>query len=415
MSHSHPIVGIDIGSSAIRAIAAELQLPENVFRIRSVVAKDSSGVRRGQVIDTDALSSALDFVLESLERDIGFRPERAAVNISGAHVSTVPSRGVVAVSRADSEISREDVARVLAAAQAVSLGHNREVLHVIPREFIVDGERGLKNTVGMSGVRLEAETILVQVSSPQLRSLERSLAQGGLTADQFVVSGLAAGESALSEKQKELGVLLLDIGAGTTDIAVFEEGECIHIACLPIGSGHITNDIAIGMRTSLDVAERAKTEFGTALLESVAKKDLIKLSELGMQEKDEFSRYELTKIISARTAEIMEFVRKELKRIGRDRLLPAGVIVVGGGAKLKDLPAFIKEALALPVKLGMVGGERELSEELKDPAFATVLGLVAWQVHQGEFGPQSSFFSNMSFKTPKIPSVLKRILKNILP
>lgn len=412
VSRFQPLVGIDIGSSAIRVIVAEEDSDNGGFRVSGASIGESRGMRRGQVLDIGELADALRNALLKLHQEPGFNIDRAVVNIGGSHLVAVKSKGVVAVSRADSEISEEDVARVLAAAQAVPVGLNREVLHVIPQEFTVDGEAGLKNVVGMSGVRLEVSALLIQASSPVLRNVERALSEGGIAPESFVASGLAAGESALSERQRELGVLLLDIGLGTTDFAVFEDGECIHAAVFPLGSGHITNDLAIGMRTSLEVAERAKIEEGTCGAGGIGKKETVDLAALGSNEGGIFSRAEAADIIVARVEEILDCARKELRKIGRDRLLPAGVVLVGGGAKLGGLADYAREYLGLPARIGTPDFPEQLPAELRDPAFATVLGLLAWKMGD------DSLPSRTPFGYPNVGEGLRRlknIFRNFLP
>lgn len=401
----------------IRALAAEPGA-DGSLHVVGVSVGEARGIRRGQVVDIDSLAQALRPVLEKLEQTLGVKLERGVVNIGGAHISAQPSRGVVAVSRADSEISNEDVMRVLAAAQVVPLGSNREVLHVIPQEFIVDGTMGLKNVIGMNGVRLEVQALLIQVSSPALRNLERALIEGGVRPEAFVNSSLAAAEVALQDHQKELGVLLLDIGAGTTDLAVFEEGECIHAAVVPIGSGHITSDIAIGMRSPVEIAEKAKIEWGTCLPETVSKKEMIRFADLGVEDGGEFSKRELAEIIRARVEELFDLVQKELRKINRDKLLPGGVVLVGCGAKLRGTAEFAKSAFALPVRLGLREGSVSLPSQLRDPSFALVCGLLRWQ-ETAEEGHREGFAGKLSSRL-RLPSPagfirLKKFLRSILP
>jgi len=359
-------------------LVAELLWNGGGLKIHGIGVGEARGIRRGVVTDIEEVSRSIRQVREQVESTLGFSIERAFVSIGGPHIVALPSRGVVAVSRADGEISREDIRRVLAAAQAVPIGSNREVLHAIPREFVVDGEQGMKNVLGMSGVRLEVEALLLQVSSPALRNLERALREAGVTAEEIVLSSLASSQATLSKRQKELGVIAIDIGGGTTEAVVFEEGYLLHAVVLPVGAAHVTNDIAIGMRTSLEVAERVKLEYGVALSQGISKKEQIDLSLFDPNESGTFSRREVAMIIEARLEEIFELVTKALRKIDRERLLPAGVVLSGGGAKLPGIVELAKRQLKLPAQLGYPQAVPDLPEQVDDPTFVTALGLVLW-------------------------------------
>jgi cell division protein FtsA len=382
------IVGLDIGTCNIRAVVAKLEANQPKPQIIGVGQAPSYGLRKGVVVDIEETIENISQAIGEAERNSGVPIEHVSVSISGNHITVKPSKGVVAVSRADSEVSKEDVERAINAASAVSVSQNREIFHVIPRSFSIDGQNGVKDPVGMTGVRLEVDALVIEGATPFIRNLTKCISEAGLEIDELVLAPLAASRAALTKRQKELGVLALDLGGGTVGLTVFEEGELTHGCILPVGSSHITNDIAIGLRSSIDLAEKVKLEYGTALASGINKKDLIDLSKLGLEEsskgvatseiKETIPRMMVAEIIQARMNEILELTDKELKRIDRQGLLPAGVVLLGGGAKMPDLVDLAKEKLRLPVQIGFPFEVEGLIEEVDDPAFATAVGLVLW-------------------------------------
>jgi cell division protein FtsA len=299
------------------------------------------------------------------------------VSIGGAHISSVNSRGVIAVSRADGEISEDDIARVIGAAQAISLPSNREILHVIPQHFIVDGQGGITDPKAMTGVRLEVDAHIIEGSAPFIRNISKCVYQAGATVQGLVFAPLAAGRAVLSKRQKELGVALLDLGGGTTNLAVFEENRLLHTATIPVGSMHITNDIAIGLRSSIDVAERIKVQFGSAIPDEVKKSQEINLKKVDEHEEDlTVSRREVAEIIEARLAEIFSLVNRQLRAVERSGLLPAGMVLTGGGAKLRGVVELCKKELRLPAQLGFPIALPSVVDQEDDPAMAVVTGLL---------------------------------------
>ncbi|MDO9027674.1 MAG: cell division protein FtsA, partial [Candidatus Roizmanbacteria bacterium] len=269
------IIGLDIGTLGIKIVAARSGGGEAEPQILSAVYSLSGGMRRGVVIDINDVVAALQEAVVKHEKVFGSSVNHACVSIGGSHIEVRSSRGAVAVSRADGEISEDDIERALKSAQAISLPQNRTILHVIPRDFMVDSERGIKYPLGMTGVRLEVETLIMDGSAPAIKNLSKCLEEADINIDNLVLNTLAASTAVLDKRQKELGVLMLDIGAGTTGMAVFEEGNLLYAKILPIGSGHITNDLAVGLRTEIDIAERIKLEYGAAAAEAVSKKEVI--------------------------------------------------------------------------------------------------------------------------------------------
>ena len=376
------IVGLDVGSCFIRTVVAKVRADRTKPQIIGTSQAPSFGLGRGVVVDIEESVKNISQAVQEAERRSGVSIERVYVSLSGNHITSRTSKGVIAVSRADGEISREDVERAVKASSAISLLANREILHIIPRSFSVDDQTGIKDPVGMSGVRLEVDTLIIEGATPFIKNLTKCISEAGLELEGLVLAPLAASRAALTKRQKELGVLALDLGGGTASLTVFEEGDIIHSCILPVGSSHITNDIAIGLRSDIDLAEMVKLEYGAALISEINKKDIINLSKLASQEKRMVPRVQVVEIIEARLIEIFELVNKELKRIDRQGLLPAGVVLLGGGAKMPGLVDLAKEGLKLPAQVGFPLELEGIVEEVDDPAFATAVGLVLWNMDE---------------------------------
>lgn len=377
-SHSDIITGLDIGSSSIRLTVAQ-RGHEGQLQIVAAVTVPTEGVNRGTITSIDDATSALSAAKEKAERISGFNLDSVWVGISGPHILTSTSRGVVAVGKANGEIEETDINRALEAARAVASPPNYEILHAIPRSFTVDGQSGLKDPVGMSGIRLEVETTIIQGLTTQLKNLTRVVERAGFRISGIVLSVLAAAESHVTERQRELGTVVVNIGGSTTSVAVFEEGDLLTAQVLPIGSEHITADIAIGLRTSLDVAEEVKLNYGTAYVKDVGKREDIDLSEFGSSEDENVSRKYVAEIIEARAEEILDKVDGVLKKVDRSGMLPAGIVFVGGGAKLPGLIDLAKKRLRLPVSLGKPKADfMSALDTVNDLSFASSLGLVLW-------------------------------------
>jgi len=364
------------------------------------------------VIDTEEVSNILENILERVKTETGARINSVYLNVGGSHIFSTSSHGLVSVSRADQKISEEDVNRVLQAAQTFSLPSNKEIFDVFPKEFIVDGEKGIKEVLGMQGVRLEAEVLVLGGFSPYLKNLTQAVLNSGLQILDMIPSPISSARACLSSRQKELGVAILDVGAGTSGLAVFEEGDLIHLAIFPIGSANITNDIAIGLKTDIDVAEKIKIEYGSCLLGGekasgpsghTARREKIEIGEL---EPLVFSQKQLVNIIESRVSEIFDQVNKELKKISREKLLPAGVVLTGGGSKLPKIVELAKKELKLPCRLGKPQGFLDFE---KDPSLATVCGLVL------EGADLEAEKSPSILRRTNLFSKLKRIFKIFIP
>lgn len=382
------VVGLDLGSTAIRLVVGQRinKGKDEKLQIIGAVSVPAEGISRGTVNSIEDATSSISACVEKAERLIGVPINCVWVSINNPHIKCERSRGVVAVGKSDGEISEDDIERAIEAARALSVPPNYEILHVIPVKFTVDNQEDIKDPIGMNGIRLEVETLIIQGLSSQIKNLTKAIYRTGFDIEDLVLSPLAASEAVINNKQKELGVALINIGAATTSLAVYEEGELLHTAVLPIGSEHITADIAIGLRCPINLAERIKIEYGSAKSSQFSKKDEIDISDLAKEEEvgDEIktvSRKYIAEIIEARIEEIFEKVDDELKKIERSGMLPAGVFLVGGGSKLVDLIDVAKKKLRLPAAIGVSRNIENIIDKVNDPEFLTALGLVVWGDH----------------------------------
>jgi len=334
----------------------------------------AEGMRKGVVVDVEETVSSITAAVDEAERISGIAIDHATINIDGAHVSSLNSTGVIAVGRADQEIAVEDVRRAEEAATAVQMPPNREIIQMFPRSFTVDGQTNIKDPVGMNGVRLEVEAHIVTGATPAIKNLQRAVYQAGIDIEGQVMVPLAAARAVLTKKQMELGVAVVDIGGGTTGIAVYEDGEILSSSVLPVGANHITNDLAIGLRTDIEIAEKIKRAYVKISLSKSGGNDKLRIEELGSE--GVVLRRDLNDIAGARLEEIFTMVRKELAKADKDGMLPAGVVLTGGGAKLPGIEELAKHVLQLPVTIGQPSGLSGLIDKVSDPAFAAPVGLM---------------------------------------
>jgi len=409
------IVGLDVGSCFIRTVIAKMRADQTRPQIIGMGQVPSFGLRKGVVVDIEEAVKNISQSVQEAERNSGLSIERAYVSLSGNHITSRTSKGVVAVSRADGEISREDVERAINAASAISLSPNREILHIIPRSFSVDDQRGIKDPAGMNGVRLEVDTLIIEGATPFIKNLTKCISEVGLEIEGLVLAPLAASRASLTKRQKELGVLALDLGGGTASLTVFEEGDIIYSCVLPIGSSHITSDIAIGLRSNIDLAEKVKLEYGSALVSEISKKDNINLSKLAEEEKGVIPRIQVAEIIEARLSEVFDLVNKELRKIDRQGLLPAGVVLLGGGAKMPSLVDLAKDGLKLPAQVGFPLELEGIVEEVDDPAFATAIGLVLWSIDERVKSGRLTTIPFSRFSVSSTVNKIKGWLRGFLP
>lgn len=411
------ITGLEIGSDAVRIAVGQSVFVMNQsapeLQIISLVEVPSEGVHKGVVTSIEETVSSISNALEQAEHHIGVPIEHVWVGISGLQTLCQPSKGVIAVAKSDGEIGVEDVGRAIEAARTIASPLNYEILHVIPRTFSVDGQTGIKDPVGMTGIRLEVDAQIIQAPTANIKNLTKAVYRTGVDIDDLVLSILATGEAAVTSRQKDLGVAVVNIGGSTTSLVVYEEGDILHMAVLPVGAEHVTNDLAIGLRTSIDVAERVKINFGQCTSGDVPKKEMIDLAVVGSEVGEEVSRKYVAEIIEARMEEILEKVDQELAKIGRSSLLPAGLVFTGGGSKMLGLVELAKEKLRLSASLGFPIDIKSVTEKINDLSFATVVGLVKWgaTLQGGNAKKMGRGLKNVD----KVTSQVKNWFKSLIP
>ncbi|MBN2087164.1 cell division protein FtsA [Candidatus Peregrinibacteria bacterium] len=404
------IASLDVGSSKIRTVIALLEEDKKMPNIIGVGVAPSTGMRKGNIIDVDEAISNISAALEDAERMSGAPIHHVFVGVSGNHVESFDSKGVIAISHAGSEIIEDDINRVLEAAQAVNMPSNRRILRIIPKSFSVDDQKGIKNPIGMIGVRLEVDAHIITGQSTIIKNVEKAVHQAGVDIDDIVPSSLASAEAVLSRRQKELGVVVIDVGCGSTSLSVFEEGATLHTASLPVGAESVTNDVAIGLRTSIDTAEKIKIEYGTVTPDEVNDRETIDLALISKIDNQKVSKKHLAEIIQARYHEIFVMIKDELRSIGRDGMLPAGAILTGAGVKMPGCLDLAREVLGLPVQIGFPTEVEGVVDKIDDPAYATAIGLVVWG---SKYEGRSYRMSSVDFG--KVFSGAKKWLKNLLP
>jgi cell division protein FtsA len=406
MARGNIIAGLDIGTYSIKALVAQKRSKD--WEVLSYAEIPSFGLRKGAVVGIDETSKNIQMIMSGIEKDCGKKINSVFVNIGGSHLYVTPSDGIISVSRADQRISKEDVERVLQATKAINIPHNEEVLDVFPKEFVIDDQKGIRQPEGLTGIRLEAKVLLLCYFQPYFTNLTQAVLGSRLQINDVIPSPLAAAKAVLTPQQKELGVALIDIGAATTSLAVFEEGELMHLAIFPIGSANITNDIAIGLKTDVAMAESIKKQHGTCVFAKTEKekKDggVKKIEVFDRSSSLNFTKKNLVDIIEPRVSEILDLVQKELKKIGRQELLPGGVVLTGGGAKIPKIKELTKETLKLSCEIGEPKGILGLQD---DPSLATVVGLAI----EGT----DSDGGNSMIHVDGISSIIKKIIRAFKP
>lgn len=372
-SEATHFIGLDIGTSAVRCVVGMIDPSESGGR-PSIIGHGYApnvGTRKGTVVHVEDTAEAIAQAVTEAERISGVHINRATVNVNGAHVEGMDSKGVIAISSMNREITPEDRMRVEEAATVIKMPANREIIQFFAKNYSLDGQRNIKDPVGMQGVRLEVDAHIVTAASPNLRNLDSALEKAQIMPTHHTLSSLASAEAILNRQQKEAGTVVLDIGAGTTNLIVIEDGEVQHVAVLPIGGMHITNDLAIGLKTDLEVAEQVKVQFAT-LAQTTKAVASVKVADHMYH----FPMDDVTMIAEARVEELFEYVNKELVRIHRARKLPGGVVLAGGTAKLPGLSEFAKNQLQLPARIGKLQSVSGLADTVDDPSYYTVIGLM---------------------------------------
>jgi cell division protein FtsA len=373
------IVGIDVGSSKVCTLVGEVG-DDGETRVIGAGEVDSRGIRKGVVINVADATASITASVEAAERMSGYKIERAYVGLSGTHISSLNSRGVVGISRREDGITVEDVDRVLDAAHAIAVPHNQEVVHVIPRSYVVDGQTGVRDPTGMQGFRLEVEAHIVTGSTTAIQNLIKCVEGARVEVDELILASIAAGDSVLTETEREMGVVLADIGAGITDIAIFIDGTVWHTVTLGVGGEYITGDIAIGLRLPPTVAEEIKVQHGHALAAQVSPDDHFTVPAFGGGSPQMVPRWKLAEIVEARVEEIVSMIRQEIKRSGYDGLLPAGIVLCGGTAQLSGVQELGRDIFELPVRVGTPQGIYGLVDRISSPSHAVGAGLMGWSV-----------------------------------
>lgn len=384
-NRENPVVvaGLDIGTSKIGVVIGEMQ-SDGRIKILGVGTSPSMGLRQGVVINLDTAVQSIGKALEEAQLTAGIEIDEVIVGIAGDHIKSVNSRGVVGVSRSDHEITQVDVDRVIDAAKAIALPIDRKVLHVLPQEFIVDNQAGIKNPVGISGVRLEAEVHIVTSALTSAQNIVRSVERLGLTVVSLVLEPLASSLAVLDKNEKELGVALVDLGGGTTDIALFYDDAIRHTASVPLGGRDVTNDIALGLRTPMEQAEEIKIKNGCSHSSLISKNEVFTVSGIGGRGPREVSREFLTSVIQPRMEEIFSLAVKEIKRSEFGEKLSAGVVLTGGGSLIEGSVQLAEEIFGLPTRIGLPQGITGMVESTSSPIFATGIGLVLYEMQFDE-------------------------------
>lgn len=367
------VVGLDIGTHKICTIVGEVH-PDDIYVV-GLGIEPSRGMKKGVVNDVQALTAAVAASVHKAEKTSGFQIQSAFVSVAGSHIQSMTSRGMTGIMGSRS-VRQEDLDKALDAARAIAIPHNREILHVVPRSYTLDGQDGVRNPLGMHCFRLEVDAHIITAATTSLANIEQAAETAGVTVDRFILNPLAAGDAVLTDQEREMGVVVVDIGGGTSDIAMFIEGTVWHTAVIPIGGNHITNDITYWMRVPVELAEEVKMQHGHASHKTVSPLDTFMVESFGDSPPHEVSRKELSNVIEARIEEIFESVQKEMKRSGYDGLLRAGVVLTGGVAQLPGISDVAARVLNCPVRVGKPERLTGMADALKSPAFATSVGLL---------------------------------------
>lgn len=407
------VVGIDIGTTKVCTLIARVE-GEHSLRILGVGIEPSMGIKKGTIVDLTAASQSIARSIDKAQRSSGLEITSALVSLAGAHVSSVNSRGVVGIS--GGVIDEDDVARALEAAQAVAIPHNREIIHVIQRGFIVDGQDGIRTPVGMHGYRLEVEAHIITASETTVENLRQAVEAAGVQVTQFVLNPLASAEVVLSETERQMGAVVCDIGGGTTDLAIYIDGDVWHTMVLAVGGNHVTSDIAHGLRLPVSQAEEVKIQHGHALASEIGEGEIFTVRSFGDERASQVNRKELAEIIEARVEEIFELVLAEIKRSGYDGLLPAGIVLTGGSSLLPGTRQVATKVLNLPVRIAKPENLTGLVDQLNSPAYSTSVGLLNWALMMSE----TTASEHRGGKSPKGGTVIdldwiKNFLKKLLP
>lgn len=404
------VVGIDIGTTKVCTIVARVEQDGRV-RVLGVGIEPSAGVRKGTVVDINAATRAIGHSIDKAERSSGLEITSALVSLAGSHIQSQNNRGAVGI--AGRVITHQDVTRAIEVARAVPIPHNREVIHVIQRNFSVDGQEGIAIPVGMHGYRLEVEAHIITAAASTVDNLRQCVAESGVSVGQFVLNPLASGEAVLTPTEREMGVVVCDIGGGTSDMAILIEGEVWHTMVLSIGGNHITSDIAHGLRVPFSQAEDIKIRYGHAIPSEIDPGETFAVKAFGDEKQIEINRHEMAQIIEARVEEMFTLIHQEIKRSGYDGLLPAGLVLTGGSSALRGMTDLANRVMGMPVRIGKPEKLTGMVDKLQSPAYSTSVGLLRWAVMMSEVVPQKETQNGISqpgFDWQKIKKIAERFL-----
>lgn len=426
MAKDKVICGIDVGSSKIATLIATIGEDERI-NIIGVAATNSQGIKKGQIVDIEEAVEAITESVESAERMAGYSISSAFVSLGGPQIESINSHAVVAVAEPAGEIKEGDILRVNDAARAIALPSSREILHVIPRTFTVDGQEGIRDPIGMTGIRLETDTHIISGATTSIRNLAKSIGMVGVNVDELVFSGIASAQAILTDTEKELGVVLVDIGGETTDVVIFVDGAIAYSAVIPLGGRHITSDIAVGLRISLESAERVKQFLGKSVRQPVVpegekepkkkEEEVLDIKALGISEDiQKISRKAVVdSIIRPRLQEIFKYIGKEIKKSSFGSQVPSGLVICGGAGLTVGLLDQAKYILGFPARLGKIEGFIGLTDEIDSPIFATVSGLILYGVKQNSSSEMSLPMLGKGLPIKAVTQKITDLIKSFLP
>lgn len=371
------LVAVDIGTTKVVTLIGELSRTGGIDVI-GIGQAPADGLRKGVVIDIDRTVHSVAASVEAAERLSGMKVNSAFVGISGSHISSQNSRGMVAVSGRRAEVTRDDTVRAIDAARAISIPNTREILHVIPRGYVVDGQNGVRDPIGMSAVRLEVETHIVTASSTSVQNLTKCVQRAGVEVEELVLAALATAEATLTDEDRELGVVLADVGGDTTDVAIFVDGSVLHAATLPIGAKNVTSDLGLVLKCTPDDAEKLKLRYGTALPLAVDPDEVVQVPQIGEDLPRGVTRRHIAEIVESRMQEVLELVAREVDRAGATNRLQAGIVLAGGGALLAGTAQAARDQLNVSARVVAPSGVGGLTDQIASPGYATATGLLLW-------------------------------------
>jgi cell division protein FtsA len=399
MQEKKLIVGLDIGTSKVVAIVGEISATGSTDII-GIGSHPSTGLKKGVVVNIESTVQSIQRAIEEAELMAGCQIHSVFAGIAGSHIRSLNSHGIVAIR--DSEVNSSDVERVIDAARAVAIPADQRILHILPQEFIIDNQEGIREPIGMSGVRLEAKVHMVTGAVSAAQNIVKCIKRCGLDVDDIILEQLASSYSVLTEDEKELGVCLVDIGGGTTDIAIFTEGAIRHTAVIPIAGDQVTNDIAVALRTPTQHAEDIKIKYACALRQLTSLEDTIEVPGVGDRESKKMSRQTLAEVVEPRYEELFTLIQAELRRSGFEEIIPAGIVLTGGSSKMEGLIELAEEVFHMPVRLGLPQGISGLVDVVRNPIHATGVGLLLYgqqqNVQPNNYDDSSSGFSNLFSK-----------------